>query len=179
MGNTVMNEDVELKFQGKVIAVSVEDVVLPNGETMRLERIHHPGGAVVAALNEQMEVCLLKQYRYIAGDWLWELPAGKIDNGEAPEFTAKRELREEAGVEAAKWRKLGYAYSSPGLFEEVLHFYFATELVQKTPRFDPHEVIEIHWLPIEKVYEMLERGEIVDGKSMIGLYRLRHILNEN
>jgi 8-oxo-dGTP pyrophosphatase MutT (NUDIX family) len=173
-----MVEDAGLKFRGKVISVSVEDVMLPNGEAMRLERIHHPGGAVVVALNEQNEICLLKQYRYIAGDWLWELPAGKIDDGEAPDVTAKRELREEAGVEAAKWTKLGYAYSSPGLFEEVLHFYFATELVQKTPQFDPHEIIEIHWLPLERAYEMLDRGDIIDGKSMIGLYRLRHMLNE-
>ncbi len=173
-----MGEDVKMQFKGRVISVSVEDVVLPNGETMKLERVHHPGGAVVVALNEKKELCLLKQYRHIVGDRIWELPAGKIDDGESPDITARRELLEEAGVEAKRWEKLGHAYSSPGLFEEILHFYLATDLEQKSPNFDSHEIIEIHWMPLDRAFEMLDRGDIVDGKSMIGLYRLRQILGK-
>ena len=166
----------KLRFTGRIVSVSVEDVVLPNGATLALERVHHPGGAVVIALDDQQRICLLKQYRYIAQEWLWELPAGKIDEGESPDSTARRELTEETGARARDWTALGKAFSSPGIFEEVLHFYLAKDLQRGEPAFDEHEVIEIHWLPLAEAFALLDRGDIVDGKTIIGLCKLRRHL---
>jgi 8-oxo-dGTP pyrophosphatase MutT (NUDIX family) len=168
----------KVEYEGRVISVSVEDVELPNGSTLVFERVHHPGGSVIVAMDDTDRICLLKQYRHIANGWLWELPAGKIDPGESPDRTARRELREEAGVEASEWIDLGKAYSSPGIFDEVLHFYFARGLQQHAPSFDAHENIEIHWIPLDKIPALLEEGDIVDGKTMIGICRLRDWLQQ-
>jgi 8-oxo-dGTP pyrophosphatase MutT (NUDIX family) len=163
----------KMEYEGRVISVSVEDVELPNGSTLAFERVHHPGGSVIVAMDDQDRICLLRQYRHIAKGWLWELPAGKIDPGESPDTTARRELLEETGVEANEWTDLGRVYSSPGIFDEVLHFYFARDLRVHVPSFDAHENIEIHWLPLHEVLLLLNEGDIVDGKTMIGICRLR------
>ncbi|MCG6975758.1 MAG: NUDIX hydrolase [Acidiferrobacterales bacterium] len=174
-----MQKNKKMEYEGRVISVSVEDVELPNGSTLVFERVHHPGGSVIVAVDDQDRICLLKQYRHIANGWLWELPAGKLDPGESPDNTARRELLEEAGVEASEWTDLGKAYSSPGIFDEVLHFYLARGLRERTPSFDAHENIEIHWLPLETVLALLSEGDIVDGKTMIGICRLRDRLQQN
>jgi 8-oxo-dGTP pyrophosphatase MutT (NUDIX family) len=179
MGGMEVGNNQKMAYEGRVISVSVEDVELPNGSTLAFERVHHPGGSVIVAMDEEHRVCLLKQYRHIAHGWLWELPAGKIDPGESPDSTARRELLEEAGVEASEWIELGKAYSSPGIFDEVLHFYLARELRRQAPSFDPHENIEIHWLPVEEIFLRLAESEIADGKTIIGLSRLRDWLQGN
>ena len=115
-------------FRGRVITVTVDDVILPNGHRAQLELVHHPGGAAAVAIDEQERVCLLRQYRHAAGGWLWELPAGKLEPDEPPQQTARRELMEEAGVSARHWESLGRYFSSPGVFGEVLHLYLATGL---------------------------------------------------
>ena len=94
-------------YQGRVISVTVDDVILPNGRQAALEVVHHPGGAAIVALNDLQQMCLLRQYRYVAGGWIWELPAGKLEPAEPPEITARRELVEEAGVVATDWVSLG------------------------------------------------------------------------
>ena len=85
-------------YQGKVIELYLEQVILPNGVPAELEIVRHPGGAAVVAIDIENRICLLRQYRYAAGGWIWELPAGKLDPGEAPLVTAQRELEEEAGL---------------------------------------------------------------------------------
>src|SRR5580700_4460862 len=90
-----------------------------------LEVVHHPGGAATVALDGEERICLLRQYRYVAGGWLWELPAGKLEPDEPPLATAQRELAEEAGVRARHWRSLGTVLSSPGVFTERLHLFLA------------------------------------------------------
>ena len=101
-------------YRGRLIELGLETAVLPNGATIELEIVRHPGGAVVLALDEADRVCLLRQYRHVVGDWIWELPAGVIEAGEDPLETAQRELREEAGLVAAQWRELGTMLPSPG-----------------------------------------------------------------
>jgi ADP-ribose pyrophosphatase len=133
--------------------------------------VHHPGGAAVVALNDKGEVALLRQYRPVAADWLWEIPAGKRDNGDAPLLTAQRELQEEAGVVAAEWQELGAFYSSPGIFTEVIHLYLATGLSEVGSTPDEDEVFELHWLPLERAVAMAHSGEINDAKSIIALLR--------
>ena len=94
-----------LIFSGRVVRVTIDEVVLPNGHRALLDVVHHPGGAAVVALDGQQRVCLLRQYRYVADGWLWELPAGKLEPHEPPLVTAQRELAEEAGVHAQQWRQ--------------------------------------------------------------------------
>jgi 8-oxo-dGTP pyrophosphatase MutT (NUDIX family) len=94
-------------------------------------------------------VCLLRQYRYVADGWLWELPAGKLEPHEDPQATAQRELAEEAGARAAQWRSLGSYLSSPGVFTEVIHLYLATEVLPAATAHEASEVIEVHWVPFD------------------------------
>ena len=158
-------------FAGRVIEVNVERVPLPNGTTAELEIVRHPGGAAVVAIDADQRVCLLRQFRHAAGGWIWELPAGKIDNREPPLDTARRELEEEAGMAAAAWQPLGDYLSSPGVFTEVVHLFLATELTPLPQRPEEHEVFEVHWLPFSDVLQMARSGELRDGKSLVGVYR--------
>ena len=96
-----------VNFTGRIISVTTDEVLLPNGHRALLEVVHHPGGAAVAALDDSQRICLLRQYRYVADGWLWELPAGKLEPDEPPLATAQRELTEEAGVAARTLDRLG------------------------------------------------------------------------
>lgn len=158
-------------FSGRIIDVDIERVELPNGSGMELEIVHHPGGAAVVALDEKDRICLLRQYRPAIGDWLWELPAGKIDEEEPPLMTAQRELAEEAGLAAARWEGLGCILSSPGVFTERVHLYLACGLspVADTPH--PDEVFEIHWIALREAWLQARDGIISDAKTVIALFR--------
>ncbi|HEX7113773.1 MAG TPA: NUDIX hydrolase [Steroidobacter sp.] len=158
-------------FTGRVIQVNVERVELPNRSIADLEIIHHPGGAAVAAIDERKRLCLLRQFRHAAGGWVWELPAGKIDNREPPLETAKRELLEEAGRTAAHWVSLGESLSSPGVLTEVVHLFLATELSDAQEEPEEHEVFEVHWKPFEEALAMARSGELRDAKSVIAVFR--------
>ena len=155
----------------KIIFLTEELITLPNGIEVEYGFVHHPGGSAVVALNSRGEVALLRQYRPVASDWLWEVPAGKRDNDEDPLRTARRELQEEAGVTASRWQELGAVYSSPGIFTEVIHLYLATDLTEVGSTPDRDEVFEIHWLPLEKAVAMAQDGRINDAKTIIALMR--------
>jgi 8-oxo-dGTP pyrophosphatase MutT (NUDIX family) len=163
-------------FRGRIIQVSVDEVTLPNGTRVELEVVHHPGGAAVAAIDHEERVCLLRQYRYVADGWLWELPAGKLERGEPPLVAAQRELIEEAGVQARTWSSLGSCWSSPGVFGEVLHLYLARDLEPVAAAPESNEVIEVHWLSLGEACERALNGEIRDGKTALGLLRASHHL---
>ena len=165
-----------LQFAGRVISVTTDEVLLPNGHRAVLEVVHHPGGAAAVALDENGRVCLLRQYRYVAGGWLWELPAGKLEPGEPALLTAQRELGEEAGVSARAWLGLGTCLSSPGVFTEALHLFLATGIEPAAARHESAEVIEVHWVPIEAACAWALDGTITDGKTALGLLRARHIM---
>ncbi len=164
-------------YRGRVVTLTTDEVTLPNGHVAALEVVHHPGGAVAAAVDDQGRVCLLRQYRYVAGGWLWELPAGKLEPAEPPLITAQRELLEEAGTRARNWQSLGSYLSSPGVFTEVLHLFLATDLTPAVTAHEHAEVIEVHWVPFTQAYEWAVSGEIRDGKTAIALVRARHVLS--
>lgn len=164
------------RFEGRIVKVTVDEVVLPNGKSAELEVVHHPGGAVAAAIDRDERVCLLRQYRYVAGGWIWELPAGKLEPGEPPLETARRELVEEAGVRARSWSNLGSYLSSPGVFSEVLHLFLARDLELDASAPEIHEVLEVHWVPLAEACGRALNGEIRDGKTALGLLRAAHYL---
>jgi 8-oxo-dGTP pyrophosphatase MutT (NUDIX family) len=164
-----------LHFTGRVIRVTTDEVVLPNGHRTLLEVVHHPGGAATVALDEQRRVCLLRQYRYAADGWLWELPAGKLEAGEPPLLTAQRELAEEAGVSARDWGSLGSCLSSPGVFTERLHLFLARGLGPAAVAHERSEVIEVHWVAFDAACDWAQDGTISDAKTALGLLRARHI----
>jgi ADP-ribose pyrophosphatase len=171
-----MIESIRNVFTGRVLALNLERVRLPNGRVAELEIAHHPGGAAVVALDDAGRVCLLRQYRHAAGGWLTELPAGKIDGGEPPLECAQRELAEEAGVTARQWVKLGECLSSPGILTEVLHLFLARDLVPADARPEEHEVFETQWIPLEEAVDLAARGQLRDAKSLIGLFWARERL---
>jgi ADP-ribose pyrophosphatase len=166
-------------YEGRVIDLNIERVELPNRSVADLEIVRHPGGAAIVAVDGEQRVCLLRQYRHAVGGWIWELPAGKIDNKEPPFDTAQRELGEEAGMRAAQWKYLGKYFSSPGVFTEIIHLYLATELTAELSRPEEHEVFEIEWRPLSEVIAMAHGGELCDGKSIIGVLRAAHELKRS
>jgi ADP-ribose pyrophosphatase len=136
-----------------------------------MEFVRHPGGAAVVALNERNDVCLLRHYRAAVEDWLWELPAGKIDHGEPPLQTAQRELQEEAGCRAQQWDALGRIASSPGVFTEWVSLYLARGLTQAPHHPDADEVFELVWMPFADAVQQAGDGVISDAKTIAGLFR--------
>lgn len=164
-----MSHKTRMVYEGRIVRLGIESLTLPNDAEVELEIVRHPGGAAVVALDDRQHVCLLRQYRHAAGGWLWELPAGKLEKDEEPQTTAARELAEEAGVRATRWRKLGSVLTTPGFCDETIHLYLAETLSPVSTRPEPHEVIEIHWLPFEKAIVQVREGIIHDAKTMLGL----------
>lgn len=165
-------------FRGKITRLTVDTVDLPNGHRADLEILHHPGGAAIVAIDAQGRVCLLHQFRHAAGGYVWELPAGKLEPGEPPELTARRELIEEAGVTASSWRSLGISLSSPGVFTERIHLYLATDLAPAPDAREDAEVFEVHWVDLEVAVQRVLNGEIDDSKTGMGLLRAWHVHGE-
>jgi ADP-ribose pyrophosphatase len=146
---------------------------------MEMEIVRHPGGAAVVALDERRRICLLKQYRCVFDQWLWELPAGKRDHQEPPLETAQRELQEEAGIIAGQWRDLGPIISSPGVFTEQVYLYLAQECMPAKTQPAADEVFEIHWVALQDAYQQVLDGDIVDAKTMIGILKATALLKQN
>lgn len=159
-------------YKGKVLDLGVEQVILPNGVDCELEIIRHPGGAVALAIDAHSRVCLLRQYRYAAGGWLWELPGGRIEQGEEPLVSVKRELQEEAGITAAEWIPLSSFFSTPGFCDELLHLFIARDLHQGEPSTEQDELLEVHWLSVDEALDLCRTGQIVDAKTLVGIYQL-------
>ncbi|MEA3292344.1 MAG: NUDIX domain-containing protein, partial [Pseudomonadota bacterium] len=158
-------------YHGAIVNLGLETTRLPNDELLALEIVRHLGGAVIVAVDEKEQVCLIRQFRHAADGWIWELPAGVLEHFEPPVVTAKRELLEEAGLEAKEWQALGPIFTSPGFCTEQLHLFLARDLSHHAPQQEQYEFIEIHWKPMAEALEMAVNGEISDAKTIIGLFR--------
>ncbi len=158
--------------RGRIVDLGIERVTLPNGAEVDLEVVRHQGAAAVVAVDDAGRVVLIRQFRHAAGGFIWELPAGVLDHpGEAPERCAARELLEETGVRAARLDRLATILTTPGFTDECIHLYLAGDLHQEAPARDHDEVIaEIARPPLAVALGMIERGEIVDAKTICGLY---------
>ncbi len=168
-------------YEGRVFNVIVDDVEYPSGNHSVREVAEHAGGAVVAAVDDAGNVILIHQHRYPLGDFLWELPAGKLNPNEDPLDCARRELAEETGYLATTWRKLTAIYTSPGFCNEQLHLYLATELSQRPEGRaleEGEQTMSMHVRPLIEAIAMIDRGEIVDGKSICGILLADRMLRE-
>lgn len=161
----------EYIFNGKLINLRKDEVLLPNDKKANREVVEHSGGVGIVAINDNNEVLLVKQFRYPYKKVLLEIPAGKINKGENPLKCGIRELKEETGVVAEKIISLGEIYPSPGYCDEVICLYLATNLKIETTNPDEDEFLENISLPFDTALKMAENGEIKDAKTVIGLFR--------
>jgi len=161
-------------YRGRILDVREDIVRFPNGSEGILEIVRHRGAAAVLPLYgpedcEQgtgPDVVLLRQFRYASGGTLWEAPAGKLDEGEAPEVCAFRELEEEAGIKASRLIPLTTLLTTPGFSDERVHLFLATGLEDGQQALEEHEVIECHRMPLSRAVDMVLSGDIVDGKTV-------------
>jgi ADP-ribose pyrophosphatase len=164
-----LNRKTGLIYRGKIIQLNLEKVRLPNGHVTELEIVHHPGAAAVVPFLDSERIVLIKQYRHAVGKYLYEIPAGKLIKGESPLSCARRELEEEIGYRARRFKKLASVYTSPGFCDELIHIYSATDLVKTKQNLESCEVLEAIEVPVQKIHHMIQSGEIQDAKSIIGL----------
>jgi ADP-ribose pyrophosphatase len=159
-------------YGGRVVDLGIEHVTLPSGVEVDLEIIRHKGASAVVALDEVGRVVLIRQFRHAAGGFIWELPAGVLDPaGEAPEACAARELREETGLHASALTRLGTILTTPGFTDERIHLFLARDLTQRDTAREHDEVIaEVARFPLGDALAMVQRGDIVDAKTICGLH---------
>ena len=160
--------DSKTVFRGKVFTVSVDTV--QEGEAIyQRDVVHHPGSAVIIPLFPDKTVALVKQYRHPALRYLLEAPAGTLEEREAPEIGAARELEEELGLVAGRLDLLSKFFVSPGFCEEKMWVYLATDLSDSKQNLDEDEIIQVVKIPLEEALEMISDGEIEDAKTIIAL----------
>jgi ADP-ribose pyrophosphatase len=159
----------EPAYLGKLVKLFVETVELPDGNRSTREIIKHPGAVAMVPLLASGEVVLVRQFRGAADKILLEIPAGTLEAGEDPITAAGRELQEEAGYRPGKLERLGGEYTAPGYTSEFIHLFLATDLVPSRLAQDADEFLEVVTLPLDEALRQVENGEIVDGKTIIGL----------
>ena len=161
-------------YSGRVISVDVDSVQFPNGSAGSLEIVRHPGAsAIVPFVGDPHEnnpgLLLLRQYRYAAGGTLYEIPAGRLDPGESPVECARRELLEETGCTAGRFERLLSIYTTPGFTDERIELFMASELEHGPARHESDEFIEPETVHLSDALSMIEKGKIVDGKTIVGI----------
>ena len=157
-------------YTGRVLNLRLDEIDNARSDGRRkVEVVEHAGGAVVIAQPEPGHIVLVKQYRHAVGRHLWEAPAGMIERGEPAEETARRELREETGYEAASLRFLWSIYTTPGFCEERIHFYLAEGLTAGEAQPDDDEEFELRVWPVDEAWSLVERDELRDAKTQLAL----------
>lgn len=159
----------ELVFRGNKIQVALETSTLPDGSTFRRDVVIHPGAVAIVPLVDAEHVCLLRNQRPIIGETLLEIPAGTLEPGEAPDLAAIRELAEETGYRAGRWRKLAEFYPSPGVLSERTHLYLAQDLVPGAMNLDAGEELEPLVMPWTEAMAQALDGTIRDAKTLVAL----------
>lgn len=166
-------------YHGRVISVDVDTVRFPDGSTGELEMVRHPGASAVIPFlddpqGEDPRVVLIRQYRYAADGYVYEIPAGRLDAGEDPHTCALRELREETGYTATRLIPLTTFYTTPGFTDERIHLFAATGLSEGESQRESDEILDLAPVLLSRALQMIETGEMVDGKSMIAILFAAH-----
>lgn len=160
-------------YDGKVIKVRVDDVLLENGENAIREIVEHGGAACVIPIDEDKNVYMVKQFRYAFGEVMLEIPAGKLDAGEQPIDCANRELEEEIGARAKELTYLGELRPSVAIFTERIHMYLAKGLTFTNQHLDDDEFLEVYKMPLDTLYDMVMKGEIKDAKTAVCILKAK------
>jgi len=167
-----------IRHRGRVIQVSTEVLRHSNGREHEIDLVSHPGAAAVVAVDDAGRVCVVRQYRHGITDFLWEVPAGKLDPGEQPAVCAVRELKEETGISARLWQSMGLYAPAPGIYNEIIHLYLARDLEVGAAAPDVDEELELDWLPLTEALHKVRSGEWIDGKTAMALLRAEfHLQN--
>jgi len=161
-------------YTGRVLNLDLDTVRFPDGSVGELEMIRHPGASAVVPFVDDPRannpgVIMIRQFRHAAGSYVWEIPAGRLEPGEAPEACARRELEEEAGMRAASLERLTTIFTTPGFTDERIHLFLATGLTESTARREADEFVEVRELPWSDIMRLARQGEIADGKTLISL----------
>lgn len=164
-------------YEGGLVDFRVDQIALPGGRVATREVVEHPGAVVIVAVDDDNHVYLVRQYRHAVGSYLWELPAGGLEPCEEPLAAARRELREEVGVEARTWVPLGAFYSSPGFANERLHAFLATGLIEVDRDPDDDEDLSVVRYPLTGLFERLD--DIGDAKTLATLCLLQHAVQKD
>lgn len=173
-----VKKDSEEIFDGVILHLFKDTVILPNGQSATREVIRHNGAAAVVPINKNGEVLIEKQFRYPFDCVMTEIPAGKLDKGEEPETGARRELMEETGLTGGKFVSIGTLYPSVAYVDEVIHMYIATGFTQGKNHLDEDEFLETEWVHIDKLYESVMAGEIPDSKTQTAILKTYCLFHE-
>lgn len=168
--NTVSSKQI---FQGQIIALRVDQLVSPEGQSFSREVVEHNGGVVIACQPQPDKLILIRQYRYTIDMDLLELPAGRLEAGEAPLLAAQRELLEETGYKAQSWEPLASMYSAPGFSNELLYLFRAHSVSFQGKALDEDEETEVIIIPVEQAWQLVLNGQINDAKTIAGIALLR------
>ena len=167
----------ETVYEGVIVNVRRDKARLMDGRITNREVVEHPGGVAVFAMDDRGRVALVRQYRYPMGEETLELPAGKLEPGEDPRDSGLRELAEETGLVPGTFEDMGCLYSSPGILAERIYLYFAKNLTQGPTHPDDGEFVETVWLPYQDLVDKARRGEIKDGKTLVGILKASFLLD--
>lgn len=169
----------EKVYDGKILNLRIDTIELPDKKYSKREIVEHPGAVGIIAITSDDSLVLVKQYRKAVEDFLYEIPAGKLEVNEEPKETAIRELREETGYNAEKLTYISEFYTSPGYCDEKIHLFLAQGLIKGDPYPDSGEFIETVEIPIDDLVKMLNRGEIVDSKTIIGIFIAKDLIKNS
>lgn len=156
-------------YDGKVLALDVDQVEEPGGVRATREVVRHKGSVACLPVHGDGRVVLVRQYRHTVSAYVWELPAGRLDAQESPEAGARRELEEEVGLRAGRLEKLAEFWTTPGFCDEAMHLYRATELQQVLARPEADERIEVLTTSFAEARRMIDRGDVREGKTLVAL----------
>ncbi len=163
----------QLEYSGRAFSIRRDTLRLPDGRETKFDIVEHVGSVVLVPLDEAGNVLFVRQYRHAAGLDLLELPAGTLDEGEAPEECARREIREETGMAARKIERLGGFHLAPGYSTEYMNVFLATDLLPDPLPADADEFLSVEHLPLSEALARAERGEIPDAKTLAALLLAR------
>lgn len=166
----------EQLYEGRIINLRRDTVILPNGKTAIREVVEHPGAVAIVPVAADGRVILVRQFRHPVGQVLLEIPAGKLDKGEDPDDCARRELEEETGFAAANLKRMASIVTTPGFTNEIIHIYLATGLTPTTQHPDEDEFLAVEPYDRGQIRDLIVAGELVDAKTILGLLLLENAL---